>query len=236
MRDRSRAFFADLGSLTKQERGAPEGWCVPEAELTPGSLSQRVKEGWGCNHQKRRGSDKGECRVDALTLNRSSLVSGLAPIMALNSYIYIYIGDVWWQGFGVTLSRTTNPKRRRFSSQTFETTSTLLSTLMENQLATLNTEIATVAADIKNEKAELKELYVASGGESTDRIVSLEKSLDALRAEKITLLAERKEVRQNIANQLNQGTSTLSAPHDKLEGTSGGDTKPGVSPLPCSLS
>jgi hypothetical protein len=104
---------------------------------------------------------------------------------------------------------------------TFETTSTLLPSAMENHLTTLSSEIATVAANIETKEAKLEELYVASGGESTDRIVSLEKSLDALRAEKIILIASRDRFQHGIAVQSNQGTSTLSAPLDRLEGTSG---------------
>jgi hypothetical protein len=112
----------------------------------------------------------------------------------------------------------------------------------------LDLEIAIATAKIEEEKADLKSLYEASGGNSSDRIASLEKSLDRLSTKEDKLIDSRNTLQLALTNQPAQGTSTLCRYDKSLidflehlcrEGGRrdfGKEQRARRPPLPCSLS
>ena len=121
-----------------------------------------------------------------------------------------------------------------------------MASAQQEQLGILNQEIAETTAKIETEKLELKELYVASGGKSTDQIKDIKESLTDLRKKETTLLAERKTITDALT-QPNQGTSTRARNHHRFpfnlcrEGGRGSrdfgkEQRAGVHLEPCSLS
>jgi hypothetical protein len=77
------------------------------------------------------------------------------------------------------------------------------------EIAATNADIAETNATIEKEKEKLDKLYdVNKDDRDTDRIVSLEKSIAALRTDKATLLASRDKLQHDIATHPNQGQDT----------------------------
>jgi hypothetical protein len=73
----------------------------------------------------------------------------------------------------------------------------------------LDNEITAINTDIKEEKAELKELYgVNKEDRDTDRIVSLEKSIDRLSTKEALLITQQTSLQHDIATQSTQGKFT----------------------------
>ena len=77
---------------------------------------------------------------------------------------------------------------------------------LEQQLINLNNEIIAIATSINAKEAKMETLYeVKEEDRGTARIDDLKESIDRLSTKEASLMAERKELRHDIATQPNQG-------------------------------
>jgi len=85
----------------------------------------------------------------------------------------------------------------------------MATTPLDQQLINLNNEIIAIATSINAKEAKMETLYeVKKEDRDTARIDDLKESIDRLSTKEASLMAERKELRHDIATQPNQGKFT----------------------------